>query len=50
MSLVSSVSIATGYGLDFSVLHSDKTGSGDHSAFYPLGCNGSFPGGKQAGT
>jgi hypothetical protein len=59
----SSVGIALGYGLDdrvsrvrfqagtgnFSVHHHDQNGSGAHSASYPVGTRGSFPGGKAAG-
>jgi hypothetical protein len=54
----SSVSIATGYGLDgwgvgvrvpvgedFSLLHFFQTSSGAHPAFYPMGTGGSIPGG-----
>jgi hypothetical protein len=59
----SSVGIATGYGLDdrgsrvlflagagiFSLHHRYQTGSGAHSASYPMGTGVSFPGGKAAG-
>jgi hypothetical protein len=33
----------------FSLLHSVQTGSGAHSAFYPMGAGGSYHGGKAAG-
>jgi hypothetical protein len=60
----SSVGIATDYRLDdrmigvripvevgnFSLRHSVQTGSGAHSACYPMGTGGSFPGGKAAGA
>jgi hypothetical protein len=50
----SSVSVATGYGLDgwgfdsrqgigISVFHSVKNGSGTRPTSYPLGTGGSFP-------
>jgi hypothetical protein len=59
----SSVVKATGYGLDdrnsgiqvpagdgnFFLLHRVQTGFGAHSASYPKGTGGSFPGGKAAG-
>jgi hypothetical protein len=62
--LDSSVSTATGYGLDdwmievrfpagagnFSPHHRVQTGSGAHPASYPMGTTGSFPGGKAAGA
>jgi hypothetical protein len=55
--------IATGYGLDdrgsgirfltwagnFSLLHRVQTGSGAHTASYPMGTGGTFPGVKAAG-
>jgi hypothetical protein len=57
------VGIATGYGLNdravgvrvpvgtrFSPLHNVQIGSGAHSASYPIGTGGSFPGGKAAGA
>jgi hypothetical protein len=58
----SSVCIALGYGLDnqgsgvrfpavagnFSLHHRVQNGSGAHSASYPMGTRGSFPGGKAA--
>jgi hypothetical protein len=55
----SSVSIATGYGLDnegsipgrvkiFSLLHSVQTSSGAHPASHPMGTEGSFSEGKAA--
>jgi hypothetical protein len=60
----SSVGIALGYGLDdqgsrvrfpawagnFSLHHRIQKGSEAHSASYPMGTRGSFPGGKAAGT
>jgi hypothetical protein len=60
----SSVSIALGYGLEdrgskvrfpegagnFSLHHRVQNGSGAHSASYPMGTRGSFPGGKVAGV
>jgi hypothetical protein len=60
----SSVSIVLGYGLDdqgsrvrfpagarnFSLHHCVHNGSGAHTASYPMGTNGSFPGGKMAGA
>jgi hypothetical protein len=60
----SSAGTATGYGLDdggtavrfsagagnFSLLRRAHTGSGSHSASYPMGARGSFPGGKAAGA
>jgi hypothetical protein len=60
----SSVGIALGYGLDdrsprvrfpagagnFSPYHRVQNGCGAHSASYPMGTRGSFPGGKAAGT
>jgi hypothetical protein len=62
-SMDSSVGIATGYGLDdggvgvrvpegsrFSFLHVVQTGSGVHPTSYPMGTQGSFPGGKAAGA
>jgi hypothetical protein len=63
MSRGSSVVIATGYGLgnrmigvrfpavpgNFSLRHHVQTGSGAHSASYPMGKRGSFPEGKAAG-
>jgi len=39
-----------GRGWEFSLCHSDQTGSGSHPASYPMGNRGSFPGGKAAGT
>jgi hypothetical protein len=33
---------------DFSFLHSLQTGSGAHSASYPMGVGGSFPGAEAA--
>jgi hypothetical protein len=59
-----SVSIATGYGLDcrglgvrfgvvagnFSLLHRVQNGSGAHPASYPTGTGNSFPGGKPSGA
>jgi hypothetical protein len=59
----SSVGIALGYGLDdrgsrvrfpavvgnFSLHHRVQSGSGAHSAFYPMGTRGSFPGVKRPG-
>jgi hypothetical protein len=61
MSRDSSVSIATGYRLDyrgsipgggweFSLRHRVQTGSGPHTASYPMGTRGSFPRGKAAGA
>jgi hypothetical protein len=58
------VSIALGYGLDdrgyrvrfpaaagnFSFHHRVQNGSGAHSATYPMGIRGLFPGGKAAGA
>jgi hypothetical protein len=58
----SSVGIALGYGLDdrgsrvrfpagagnFCLYHRVQNGSGAHSASYPMGTRGSFPGGKAA--
>jgi hypothetical protein len=58
----SSVGIALGYGLDdrgsrvrfpaeagnFSLHHRVQNGSGTHSASYPTGTRGYFPGGKAA--
>jgi hypothetical protein len=60
----SSVSIATGYGLDnqmirvrflaragyFSLQHQVQTDSGAHPASYPMGMRCSFTGGKAAGA
>jgi hypothetical protein len=60
----SSVSIPLGYGLvergsgvrfpagagNFSLNHRVQYGSGAHSASYPVGTRGSFPGGKAAGA
>jgi hypothetical protein len=60
----SSVGIALSYGLDdrgssvrfpagpgiFSLHHRAQNGSGAHSASYPMGTRGSFPGGKAAGV
>jgi hypothetical protein len=59
----SSVGIALGYGLDCwvsrvrfpavtgnSSLRRVQNGSGAHSASYPVGTGGSFPGGKVAGA
>jgi hypothetical protein len=60
MSRGSSVSVATGHGLDdwglkvrflvgavnFSLFHHVKTGSGAHIASYPVGTGGSFSGVK----
>jgi hypothetical protein len=37
------------YGQEFSLLLVVQTGSGAHSASYPMDTNGSFPGGKAAG-
>jgi hypothetical protein len=55
------VGLATGYGLDdeevgvrvpvgarIFTLHVDQTDSGAHSAYYPMGTRGYFPGGKAA--
>jgi hypothetical protein len=64
MSHDSSVGIALGYGLDergsrvrfpaeagnFSLHHGVQTGSGAHSASYPMSTRVSFPGVKAAGT
>jgi hypothetical protein len=57
------VGIALGYGLDDRgsrvrfragagnfFLHRVQNGSGAHSASYPMGTGGSFPGGKAAGA
>jgi hypothetical protein len=58
------VGIALGYGLDdrgsrvrfpagaenFSLHHRLQNGSGAHTASYPIGTSGSFPGGKAAGA
>jgi hypothetical protein len=54
---------AAGYGLDdrgvvvrvpvgsrFSLLHVVQTGIGIHPAFYPMGTEGYFPGGKTTGA
>jgi hypothetical protein len=57
----SSVGVVTGYeldgqgsipgrGKDFSLLHNVKIGSGSYQASYPMGIEGSFPGGKAAGA
>jgi hypothetical protein len=60
----SSVGIALDYGLDdrgsrvpfpawagnFSLHHRVQNGSGAHSASYPMGARGFFPGGKAAGA
>jgi hypothetical protein len=60
----SSVGIALGYGLDdrgsmfrfpagdgnFSLHHRVQNGSGAHSASYPMGNKGSYPGSKAAGA
>jgi hypothetical protein len=60
----SSVGIALGYGLDdrgsrirfpagagnFSLHHRVQNGSGAHTASYPMGTRGSFPGDKAAGA
>jgi hypothetical protein len=60
----SSVGIELGCGLDdrgsgarfpegagnFSLHHRVQNGSGVHSASYPMGTRGSFPGGKAAGS
>jgi hypothetical protein len=60
----SSVGVALGYGLDdrgsrfrfpagagnFSLHHCVENGFGAHSASYPMGTKGSFPGGKAAGA
>jgi hypothetical protein len=60
----SSVGIALGYGLhdrgsrvrlpagagNFSLHHRVQNGSGAHPASYPMGIEGSFPGGKAAGA
>jgi hypothetical protein len=60
----SSVGIALGYGLDvrgsrvrfpagaenFSLHHRVQNGSGAHSASYPMGTRGYFPGGKADGA
>jgi hypothetical protein len=35
---------------NFSLLHQVQNGSGAHSASYPMGTRGPFPGGKVAGT
>jgi hypothetical protein len=59
--LDSSVSTATGYGLDgrvrfavgtryFSLLHSVKNGSGTHPPSYAMGTGGPFTVGKVAGA
>jgi hypothetical protein len=59
-----SVGIALGYGLDdrgsrvrfptgtgnFSIHHRVQNGSGTHTASYPMGTRGSFPGSKAAGV
>jgi hypothetical protein len=37
------------YG-NFSLLHQVQTGSGVHSASYPMGTEGSYPGDKAAGA
>jgi hypothetical protein len=64
LSLISSVGIALGYGLDdrgsrvrfpvgagnFSLHHRVQNGSAAHPASYPMGNRGSFPGGKAAGA
>jgi hypothetical protein len=64
MSRDSSVGIALGYGLDdrgsrvrfparsgnFYLHHRVQNGSGAHSASYPMGTRGSFPGVKAAGA
>jgi hypothetical protein len=60
----SSLGTALGYGLDdrgsrvrlsvrtgnFSLHHRVQNGSGAHPASYPMGTEGSFPGGKAAGA
>jgi hypothetical protein len=60
----SSVGIALGYGLEdrgsrvrfpagtwnFPLHHRVQTGSGPHTAIYPMGTRGSFPGGKVPGS
>jgi hypothetical protein len=38
------------WGQGFSLLHVVQTGSGAHTASFPMGTGGSFPGGKAAGT
>jgi hypothetical protein len=62
MSRDSVVGLAIGYGLDdrggrssspgrgqeFPLLYVVQTGSGAHPASYPMGTEGSFPGGKAA--
>jgi hypothetical protein len=59
ISRYSVVSITTSYGLDGqgvgpgmvkNFLHVVQTGSGAHPASYPVGTEGSFPGGKAAGA
>jgi hypothetical protein len=64
MSWDSSVSIATGYGLEdcmvwvrfpitagnISLHHRVQTGSGAHPTSFPIGTGGSFPRGEAAGT
>jgi hypothetical protein len=39
-----------GGGIDFSLFHSEQTGSEGHSALYPMAAGGSFPGDKVAGA
>jgi hypothetical protein len=36
--------------IDFSLLYSVQTDSGAHSASYPMGAGGYFPGGKAVGV
>jgi hypothetical protein len=43
------VRVPAGAG-NFSLHHRVQTGSGAHSASYPMGTNGSFPGSKAAGA
>jgi hypothetical protein len=43
------VRVPAGAG-DFPSHHRVQTGSGDHTASYPMGTRGSFPGGKTAGA
>jgi hypothetical protein len=35
---------------NFPLHHRVQNGSGAHTAFYPMGTSGSFPGGKAAGV
>jgi hypothetical protein len=45
------VGTATGYGQEFSLLHSVQTvGSGARPASYPMGTGDSFPGDKATGA